>query len=76
MSAASLWEAVARGALRARSRSCGFCDDGLVTVDACTCDAGPALGIPGAGHRPYCGVEPCPDGCFERLSPRTAGDAA
>ena len=63
------WSAVANGALRALRRSCGQCDDGLVEVDVCTCDAGPALGIPGVDHRPYCGVEPCPNGCFDRITP-------
>ena len=44
--------------------ACATClDTGYIEVDGCTCGAGPAVGIPGVGHHPMCGTEPCPNGC-------------
>lgn len=55
---------------------CGECHGtGAVWTEppACTCGSGPACGIPGVGHEPYCGAEPCPNGCAFRPYPIGGG---
>jgi hypothetical protein len=42
--------------------TCGQCDHGLVPVGHCNCDTGPE-----GQHQPFCGSEPCPAGCWDRL---------
>jgi hypothetical protein len=44
--------------------TCGQCDHGLVPVGHCNCDTGPE-----GQHQPFCGLEPCPAGCWDRLRP-------
>ena len=54
---------------RGSNTDCARCHGtGAVWADppACTCGAGPACGIPGVGHEPYCGAEQCPNGCAFR----------
>jgi hypothetical protein len=46
---------------------CGRCDAGLVPVSGCNCD-GDSDAYPGV-HREWCGFEPCPNGCWDRLHP-------
>lgn len=49
-------------------RPCRECNDtGLVDVDRCNCAVGPS-GYYGM-HERYCGTEPCPAGCWDRLHP-------
>jgi hypothetical protein len=50
---------------------CGQCDGGLIPVPAgtgCTCDPGPE-----GQHQPYCGFQPCPAGCWDKLHPPAGG---
>jgi hypothetical protein len=45
---------------------CGECDRGILWGPGpqCTCAPGPEL--PGQ-HHPYCGAQPCPHGCWDKL---------
>lgn len=44
---------------------CGQCQEGLVVAGGCTCGGG----LPPYGHEPLCGLEPCPNGCWDILHP-------
>jgi hypothetical protein len=43
---------------------CGECDQGILwgPSPACTCAPGPE-----GQHHPYCGAQPCPNGCWDKL---------
>lgn len=48
-------------------QTCGSCLWGVVDVKAargCTCDPGPE-----GQHQRYCGTEPCPNGCWDKVHP-------
>lgn len=52
-------------------RPCRECNDtGLVDANGCNCAVGPS-GYYGM-HERYCGSEPCPRGCWDRLYPEVA----
>ena len=59
-------------AVLALAVTCGRCEHGLVDTDGCNCGGG----LDGYGHEPLCRVEPCPDGCWERLHPPVPACAA
>jgi len=56
--------------------TCGDCADGLVPTvhGACNCGS-PADESTGFRHEPLCGYEPCPNGCWDLLHPRTQAPA-
>lgn len=56
--------------MSAATTTCGRCEDGLVPVSGCNCD-GDTDAYPGV-HREWCGFEPCPNGCWDRLHPPAA----
>jgi hypothetical protein len=52
--------------------ACGECDGGLVPVSGCNCGGGGPDGYP--AHEMLCGLEPCPNGCWEQAAPGPAAD--
>lgn len=69
----AMWLAAARAAIRrlrgqpaaeAPPAVCGQCQDGLVEAKGCNCGSA-ADEASGFRHEPFCGYEPCPNGCWE-----------
>jgi hypothetical protein len=59
-----------RQVLAVLSGACGECDGGLVPVSGCNCGGGGPDGYP--AHEQLCGLEPCPNGCWERAAAEAA----